>query len=71
VFEESVLPRIANHHFGDVGLEQIVQPRSPGSFFEGHGQSSAQSGKELKNGSRFRLNDGFHHQLAAGIHHGD
>jgi len=41
VFEQSVLTRIADQHFGDVGLKQIIQPGRPGSFFEGDRQSSA------------------------------
>ena len=41
VFEQRVLPRITYHQFVNVRLEQIVQPGSPSSFFEGHRQSSA------------------------------
>jgi hypothetical protein len=36
------------------------QPGGPGPFFEGHRQSSAQAGEELKNRRCFRLEDGFH-----------
>ena len=55
---------IAHHQFIDMGVEQIVQPDRPCSFLEGHRQSSAQACKELKNGCRFGLQDGFHDQLA-------
>jgi hypothetical protein len=51
-------------------LEQVVQPSSPGAFFEGHEQAAAQSRQELKDGGRFGFQDGFHHYLALGIHHG-
>src|SRR5947207_10122658 len=50
-------------------LEQIVEPGRPGAFFEGHGQSSTQSCKELQNGSGFGFQDGFHDYLALSIHH--
>jgi hypothetical protein len=36
VFEQRVLPRIAHHQLVDAGVQQIVQPGGPGSFFEGH-----------------------------------
>jgi Transposase/Transposase IS116/IS110/IS902 family len=47
----------AYHQFVDVRVEQIVQPGGPGSFLEGHRQSSAQACKELKNCCRFGLDD--------------
>src|SRR5437879_12932340 len=50
-------------------LEQIVEPGRPGAFFEGHGQNSTQSCKELQNGCGFGFQDGFHDYLALSIHH--
>jgi hypothetical protein len=70
IFEERVLPRITHHQSVNVRLEQIVQPGRPSPFLEGHRQRSAQSGKELKKGCRFRLHDGFHDQLTRRIPHG-
>src|SRR5437016_1419060 len=50
-------------------FEQIVEPRRPGAFFEGHRQSSTQSRQELQNGCGFGFQDGFHDYLALSIHH--
>jgi hypothetical protein len=33
---------------GNMWPEQIVEPRHPGAFFEGHGRSSSQSRQELQ-----------------------
>ena len=63
VLEQRDLPRIADHKIGNTRLEQIVQPRRPGSLLERQAQSAAQSCKELKNGRRLCLQDGFHQQL--------
>src|ERR1700680_2896601 len=79
-FRPSTLPRLSavsvlfgdpHHQFVYSRVEQIVQPGGPGSFLEGHRQSSAQARKELKNGRRFGLEDGFHDQLTGGIPHRD
>src|SRR5438132_14366506 len=50
-------------------LEQIVEPGSPRAFFESDPQSSAQSREELQDGCCLRFQDGFHDNLALGIHH--
>src|SRR5260370_32759444 len=70
VIDEAVgglLPRITDQHLRDVRLEQVVQPGRAGAFFEGHMQAATQAVDKLQNGSRFRLEDGLHHQLAGGI----
>jgi hypothetical protein len=41
-FPQAGLARITNNHLCDVRLEKIVQPGSPGSFFQGHVQIAAQ-----------------------------
>ena len=66
-FEQRVLARITHQHLCDVRLEQIVQPRRAGSFFQGHVQTAAQTVNKLQNRFRFRFQDRFHHQLASGI----
>src|SRR5579872_2443479 len=48
-------------------LQQIVEPGGTGAFFEGHQQAALQPGKELQNGGRPGLQDGFHHQLAGRV----
>ena len=48
-------------------LEEIVQPRCAGAFFAGHVQASAQSVNKLQNRCCFRLEDGFHQNLAGRI----
>lgn len=40
-FQQSVLAGIANRDLADLGLEQIVQPAGPGSFFKGDQEVSA------------------------------
>src|SRR6266851_5161381 len=70
VIDEAVgdlLPRITDQHLRDVRLEQVVQPGRAGAFFEGHMQAATQAVDNLQKGSRFRLEDGLHHQLAGGI----
>src|SRR6202795_5254262 len=42
-FQQSIFSRITHQHFGDVGFEQIVQPRRASSFFKGHPQTSTKS----------------------------
>src|SRR5215472_15176451 len=54
-----------------MGLEQVVQPSCPSSFFKGHRQASAQPLNELQNRCRFCLEDRFHYQLAARVHNGN
>jgi len=47
-FQQGILARIAGQHSGDVRLEQVVQPGSPGSFFKGHVQTAAQAANKLE-----------------------
>src|SRR5215471_630782 len=51
------------------GLQQIVQPSGPGSFFEGDAQISTQPVDELQNSAGFGLDDAFHHYLADRVPH--
>jgi hypothetical protein len=41
--EQSILAWITHQHFGDVRLQQVMQPRRSGSFFKAHMQTTAQS----------------------------
>ena len=59
--QQSISPRIANYQFGDVGLQQVVQPRGPRSFLEGGVYLSTQPLHKLQDHARFGLNDTFHH----------
>jgi hypothetical protein len=52
-----------------VGLQQVVQPGRPGSFFEDNAQISAQPVEELQNAARLGLDDTLHHDLADGVPH--
>src|ERR1039457_3434677 len=55
----------------DVRFQQVMQPCGGGSFFEGYRQTSAQPLDELKDRSRFRLQDAFHDPLARAVHDGN
>jgi hypothetical protein len=59
--------KITLQHLRDIGLEQIVQPRRPGSFFPGHVQTAAQAMNKLENRFGFCFQDRFHHQVASRI----
>jgi len=61
--QQGIPTRIANHHFRDMGLQQVVQPGSPGSFLQRDVHVSAQPLDKLQNHARFRLDDTFHHDL--------
>jgi hypothetical protein len=65
--QQSVSARIANHQFRHVGLQQVVQPGGPGSFFKGDMHVSAQPIDKLQDQVRFRLDDAFHDYLAGSI----
>jgi hypothetical protein len=41
LFQQGILLWIAHHDLRDVGLEQVVQPGGPSSFFKRDGQVSA------------------------------
>src|SRR5206468_1994204 len=56
---------------GDASALDLRWSHNFGPFLEGHPHRSPQSRKELKNRRRFRLQDGFHYQLATRIHHCD
>jgi hypothetical protein len=49
IFEQSILSRITHYDFRHMRFQQVVQPRRPGSFFEGDAQISAQPVNELQN----------------------
>jgi hypothetical protein len=72
-FQQGISARITHHHFRDVRLQQIVQPRRAGSFLKGYVQSSGQPVQKLQNRRGFRLDDRLHHQMAGAIqnHHRD
>ena len=69
-FQQGILARIADHHSGDVRLEQIVQPGRPGSFFKGYVQAATQATNELENRLGFRFENRLHHQISARIPNG-
>src|SRR5258705_3453800 len=54
-----------------MGLQQVIQQRSPGAFFKRQMQASAQPMHELENRNRLGLDDAFHHQLARAIQYRD
>jgi hypothetical protein len=51
----------------DAGLQQIVQPGGPGSFFKGDMHVPAKPFDKLQDHARFRFDDTFHHDLAGSI----
>jgi len=65
--EQSISAWITYHNVRDVRLEQVVQPRRAGSFFQGHLHASPKSTDKLQDACCFRLDDGLHDQLAGGI----
>ena len=65
--QQSIAARIADHQFRDVGLQQVVQPGGPGSFFKRDMHVSTQPIDKLQNRARFRLDDAFHHDLPGSI----
>ena len=70
MFEQWDLAWIAHQDLGNLRLEQIIEPGCPGAFFEGYEQAAAQSRQKLQKGRGFCFQDGFHDDLALGIHHG-
>ena len=70
-FHGAVFPafgqKIAHQHLRDTGLEQIVQPRRPRSFFQDHVQTAAQAMNKLENRFGFCFQDRFHHEVASRI----
>jgi len=67
IFQQSISPRITNHQFADVGLQQVIQPGGPGSFLEGHLDLSALPIDKAQDRVRFGFDDAFHHDLAGSI----
>ena len=65
--QQGIPTRIADHQFRDMGLQQVVQPGGPGSFFKRDMHVSAQPIDKLQDRARFRLDDAFHHDLAGSI----
>ena len=53
----------------DTRLQQVMQPGSGGSLFEGHRKGSLQSSDEIYDSGRLGLQQTFHDQLARSIHH--
>jgi len=45
--------RVSGQHFADVGLEQIVPPGRPGSFFKEHVQAATHTADKLENCGAF------------------
>src|SRR5438445_30798 len=66
----AILSRIADQYLRDTGLEQGVQPRRAGTFFEGHMQTATQTADKLENRFRFRFEDRLHDQLPFRIPYG-
>jgi hypothetical protein len=62
LFHGGILSRIADHHPGDLGFKQVVQPNRPGTFLKGDVQVAVQPVDKLQNYARFRLDDTFQHQ---------
>ena len=60
--QQGIPTRIADHHFPDRGLQEVVQP-GPSSFLKRDVHVSAQPFEKLQNRARFRLDDAFHHDL--------
>jgi predicted xylose isomerase-like sugar epimerase len=52
-----------------MGLQEVVQPGSPGAFFKRDVQISVQPVDELQNHAGFCFDDAFHHHLAGGVPH--
>ena len=52
-----------------MGLQQVIQPGRPGSFFEDDAQISAKPVDELQKGTRLGLDDALHHDFAEGVPH--
>jgi hypothetical protein len=46
--QQSILTRITNQHFGNVGFQKIAQPSGTRSFFEAHAQTTAQTMNKLE-----------------------
>src|ERR1700758_3722498 len=65
--QQSIAARIADYESRDAGLQQVVQPGGPGSFFESDMHVSMQPFHKLQDRARFRLDDSFHHNLAGSI----
>ena len=40
-FQQSIPAGIAHHQFGDVRLDEVIQPSRPGTFFKGDVQAPA------------------------------
>src|SRR5437879_3277980 len=65
--QQSVLPRIAHDHFGDVRFQQVIQPSSAGSFFEGDPPTFLYSPNEREDGGSLRLDNGLYDQFSGCI----
>jgi hypothetical protein len=66
-FQQRIFPWVAYQYFGDMRLEQVVQPGRAGPFFQAHLHASSQSLNELQDGRRFRLQDALHQQMPTRI----
>src|SRR5215470_10943386 len=67
LLQQSISAWIANHQSRDPGLQQVVQPGGPGSFFKGDMHVSAQPLDKLYDHARPGFDDTFHHDLAGSI----
>ena len=61
--QQGIPTRIADHHFCDMRLQQVVQPGGPGSFLKRNLHVSAQPVDKLQDHAGLRLDHAFHHDL--------
>ena len=69
LFERWDLARNADQNFGNMRLEQVVEPGCARALLEDYEQTAAQSSEELQKRRSHGFQDGFPHNFALAIPH--